>query len=134
MIRIEERARLEPELLEQLSPIGQQQVAKSKTGLPSVLALSTDIRYIVEDDKPLFLIGAFKTSLLHNHKEVWMYSSVHLEARHFRKLKGVWKDWLAQQTDAIIARADCWESERMLRFFGFSFLGERNGVAFYGAN
>lgn len=134
MIRIENLKELDPALLADLSPIGMAQVAKAKRGINSILALSTDVRYIVEDDKPLFLVGAFKPTLTQKHKEVWMYASRHLQAKHLRKLRLVWEAWLARQDDAIVARTDCWESERMLRFFGFTFICERNGTAIYGAN
>jgi hypothetical protein len=134
MIRVETSKEIDPQLLADLSPIGTAQVTKAQRGLQSILALSTDVRYIVEDDKPLFLVGAFKPTLTQQYKEVWMYSSRHLQARHLRKLRLVWEAWLARQTDAIIARTDCWESERMLRFFGFQFICERNGKAIYGAN
>ena len=122
MIKIQNAVEMTPELRAHLTPLGHRHLGNAALSLDSYIALSSDVRYVSENDRPLFLIGAFQPTLFSPQKEVWMYSTEFLKAIHFRTVRKMWQEWLETQKGFLIfARTDSPQSERMVEFVGFTF-------------
>jgi len=122
------------EVIADLKQVAGREQRLARKMLPRYVALSSDVRYIRDHTKTLFIVGAFKTSRLSKATEVWLYATKHLKPAHMREVRELWQNWLSEQSGLLFARANCPESSRMLKFLGFTFIAETAGVEIYRTN